>query len=111
MAGHPELPFIFGIAIPLLNADEEKLPTNEEAEQLNKIEDSLVETFEKELGVHNVLIITTNGMREFVFYTKEWKPEQYENTVKEIAKKHPEHKLQFMMQEDRKWDAVTSLLP
>ena len=111
MAGHPDLPFQIGVAIPLLHPNEQKLPTNEEMEQLNSIEDDLVQTLKKDQSVFDVLVITTNNMREFVFYAKEWKPEYYENQVKEVEKRHREHLLQFIMQEDKKWSNVTSLIP
>lgn len=111
MAGHPDFPYQIGIAVPLLRPNEYKLPTNEEAEQLNAIEDDLIATLKKDPNLSEVLIITTNGMREFVFYAREWKPEYYENQVKEVEKRHEEHQLQFIMQQDEKWNTVMSLVP
>ncbi|HTC95995.1 MAG TPA: DUF695 domain-containing protein [Terriglobales bacterium] len=102
--GHPEYPFQIGIAVPLLHPTEDGLPTNSEAQELGKIEDALNDKIAIDGSGIFVLIITYNGMREFVFYTKEWKPESFEQEVKSINA--DPHKLQFMMQHDPKWDAI-----
>ena len=88
------------IAVPLLSPTSEGLTTNEEEEKLWKLEDML-EAILKELLV--VLSIPTNGMREFVFYSKEWHPEFLEQEVKNVSVE-TDHKLQFMMQPDKKWE-------
>ena len=48
------------------------------------------------------MVVTFNGMREFVFYASEWKPEIYEQKVKSFDS--GKHELQFMMKRDPKWD-------
>lgn len=95
--------FQIGIAIPLLKPTEEGLTTNEEAESLFALEDAVESTLTENGNAIFVLAITTNGMRELVFYTKDWKPEDYEQKVKDSVK-YNEHKPQFMMQPDGNWD-------
>jgi hypothetical protein len=105
---HPQYPFQVGIATPLINPTSEGLTTNEEANELFQVEDLLQSLFENnEHGVF-VLTITTNGMREFVFYVSEWKPEVYAQKVKEINSQFKERELQFMIQEDQSWDTFKS---
>ncbi|HET9410041.1 MAG TPA: DUF695 domain-containing protein [Candidatus Sulfotelmatobacter sp.] len=100
--GHPEYPFQIGIAVPLLHPTEDGLTTDSEAQELGKIEDALNERIVRGGSGIFALTITYNGMREFVFYAKEWKPESFEQEVKSINA--GPHKLQFMMQRDSKWD-------
>lgn len=89
-----------GVAVPLLNPTLEGLTTNEEAEELWKLEEKLEEVLKEAIFV---VSITTNGMREFIFYAKEWKPEIFEQAVKNIIAEI-QHKPQFMMQADKEWN-------
>jgi hypothetical protein len=107
--GHPNYPFQIGIAVPLLNPTTEGLTTEEEAEVLSGVEDSLNLTLGENSEAVEVMVITTNGMREFVFYASEWKPEYFEKKVKNVDGKS--HQLQFIMQRDPKWETFSSLLP
>lgn len=108
--GHPQYPFQIGIATPLINPTSEGLTTNEEAEELFQIEDSLQSVFEKDDKGVCVLIITTSGMREFVFYVSEWNPEIYEQNVREINSHYENRELQFMIQKDKSWDTFKSYI-
>lgn len=108
-AGHPSYPFQIGVAIPLLNPTEDGLTTNTEADELGKIEDLLVEKLTTNNQSVFAMVITFNGMREFVFYASEWKPEFFEQEVKSINS--GAHELQFMMKRDPKWDTFIQLSP
>lgn len=105
--GHPEYPYQIGVAVPLKDPTTEGLPKNSELEALNAIEDLLYDTI---TDATLVATITTNGMREFVFYAKDWKPEIFEAQVKMIEAKQGTHRLQFMMQQDSSWSTFKSLL-
>ncbi len=96
-------PFQIGIAVPLLNPTSEGLTTDEEADTLWNLEDSLATALAQNGEAVFVASITTNGMREFVFYAKEWKPEYFEQKVNEVFV-GSEHGPQFMMQPDKNWD-------
>jgi|SRR6185437_71154 len=104
---HEHYPYQIGVAIPLLNPTVDGLPTDEEAEQLWAISDNLQSTLGTEYKALYVMSITTGGMREFVFYTSDWKPKEIEATVKSIEKKIGKHELQFMIQEDKNWKTYT----
>ena len=69
-AGQRELPMRLGIAVPLIAGDERGLPRIEEASQLDSIEEALFGAVESSGIGRIVLVITTNGMREFVAYTR-----------------------------------------
>ncbi len=109
MVGSERFPFQIGVVIPLKNPTEAGLPQGSELQELNLIEDELDAILSKD-GLLYVMSITTGGMREFVFYAPEWKPEYFESKVKTIQDKFEEHQLQFMMKCDPKWETYTSLL-
>src|SRR5215471_3398461 len=64
-----------GVAIPLRNPRPDGLPDKVESEQLRSIEDALIVASNEHAIL--VAIITTSGMREFVFYTGagDWMPD------------------------------------
>lgn len=90
-----------GVAIPLLCPNDAGLPTKEESETLNQIEDELSRQFEKDQLSLLVLVITTSGMREFIFYTKG--PQSCEQILPEIAASFPLYEFQTYTEEDKKW--------
>jgi hypothetical protein len=105
--GHPEYPFQIGVAVPLKHPTPDGLPTNQEAHLLNDIEDKLTKVLTTSVLV---MIITTSGMREFVFYEKTWRPEELEAQVKSVNKEHPDHQLQFIMKHDPNWSIIKPFL-
>ncbi len=107
--GHPNYPFQIGVAVPLLTPTKDGLTTNEEAEVLGKIEDNLNQTLSQKSEAVEAMVITTNGMREFMFYASEWKPEYFEKEVKSVEPMG--HELQFMMQHDPKWKTFQQFSP
>lgn len=102
--GHTGYPYQIGIAIPLIEASKEGLPSKEEGNRLYEFEDALTEALATNGETAFALSITTNGMRELVFYASELKPEYYEAKVKAVAQQFPEHELQFMIQSDPDWN-------
>ena len=107
--GHPQYPFQIGVATPLLSPTAEGLTVNLEAEVLGKIEEKLEASLTENNQAVLAFIITTNGMREFVFYASEWKPEIFEQKVKAIDAEG--HDLQFMMKHDKDWNTFKQFVP
>ncbi|MFA6274351.1 MAG: DUF695 domain-containing protein [Candidatus Paceibacterota bacterium] len=100
--GHVDYPFKIGIAVPFKSPTINGLLSDDEAEELGKIEDKLINLLDKEgLGVF-AFSITFDGMREFVFYMSEWKPEFFEKEIKSFNTKS--HQLQFIMETDPNWE-------
>ncbi len=65
---HPGLPIKLGFAVPLNSPDEGGLPTPDENEQLDAIEDTIrTRVAATTNGVH-ALVLTMGTMKEFVFY-------------------------------------------
>ncbi|MEN8241234.1 MAG: DUF695 domain-containing protein [Chloroflexota bacterium] len=101
IARHPQYPHQVGVAVPLNNPNEHGLPISAEGEQLNEIEDQLVDALEVKNESVFVGAISTNGMREFVFYTSD--PEQVIEKINAVQEKTETHKIQLIIQEDKDW--------
>lgn len=101
ISSNPEFMYRIGFAIPLLAPNEAGLPSNEEMASLNQIEDELSGQLEKERNSIQVLSITTSGMREFVFYTKDSKI--VEKVINDVRSRFPSHEIQYYVEEDKKW--------
>lgn len=106
--GHPQYPHQVGIAVPLNNPNEHGLPISVEGDQLNVIEDQLVDSLEVEKVSVFAGAISTNGMREFVFYTSN--PEQVVGKFKAIQGKTTSHEIQLMIKEDKDWQTYKTML-
>lgn len=102
LKGHPEYAYRVGVAIPLVAPNDDGLPSNEEMEVLNKIEDALSDAFEKQQASLHVLAVTTNAMREFIYYTLV--PAEIEARLNTVRLLFQDRELQFYIANDAKWD-------
>ena len=108
LARHPEYAHQVGIAVPLNSPNEHGLPESAEGEELGIIEDHLLDSLEIDNESLFVGVITTGGMREFVFYTSN--PDQVVNKFKTIQGLVSTHELQLMIQLDKDWRTFKNLL-
>jgi hypothetical protein len=90
-----------GIAVPLRIQELSGLPSSEEFEELNSIEDSICGLLEIERESLFVAAISTGGMREFVFYTRS--PELVKQKFQQLQSTISSHGIQLMIQLDRDW--------
>jgi hypothetical protein len=67
--GDQKYPYQIGIAIPLKTPLETGLPSSEENKIFFAIEDDIIAAFEANKGAILTLVISTNGMKEFVLYS------------------------------------------
>ena len=96
-----------GIAVPLRAPQPTGLPSPEEDGELGKIEDAICQSLEEQAESLLVAIITTGGMREFVFYTRA--PQQLERRFEQLRKQIASHEIQLMIQSDKTWEAYKLL--
>jgi hypothetical protein len=94
-----------GVAIPLLKPNESGLPSDSEIQILNQIEDELSAQFERNQMAIQVLSITTNGMREFVFYSRN--DLDIESCLGDIRAKFSSYKIQSYSEDDKDWGLYT----
>lgn len=102
-----EYPFQIGVTVPFVYKTEKDIPSDQEVDVLNEIEDGLSDLFEEKNDSFMVLVITSNNVREFVFYTKYWKPEVFQKEIKDLNQKFEKYILQFMMREDPEWSTYS----
>lgn len=91
----------FGVAVPLRTPEPNGLPSPEEGIQLGEIEDAICAFLEQQAESLFVAVITTNGMREFVFYTRD--PEHLKQRFEQLRKRITTHEIQLMIQPDKAW--------
>jgi hypothetical protein len=106
LAGDKRLGIKVGLAIPFHTSDPDGMPSPDEVALLDAAEEHIVE----ELSGHArlVLVLTTNGMREFVAYTGngEWLPE----FDKQLQSSVTSHRVQIDARTDPQWTAYTAFV-
>lgn len=101
-AGHPELAFRLGVAVPFVRPDESGFPDADETEAVNEIEDGLVDYLESSQGGVLTLVITTSGMREFVCYVRS--VDEGEAAAQAATAASDGHEVQYYVEEDPEWE-------
>jgi hypothetical protein len=90
-----------GIAVPLKKAETTGLPSPTEDALLGEVEDVICSSLEEHAESLLVAVITTGGMREFVFYTRE--PQRVQRRFEQLRNRITSHEIQLMIQSDRTW--------
>jgi len=88
-----------GIAVPLRSPEPTGLPSAEEAAELMGIEDTICPALEERGESVLVAIITTTGMREFVFYTRA--PGAVRQRFERLRDSIHGHEIQLMIRPDK----------
>lgn len=101
LAAHPDYRYRIGIAFPLRAPDEYGFPGEREAADLDAIEDTLQERLEDGQRSLQVLGISTGGMRELVFYTRD--PRYAEEVIASVRASVRTHEVQSYVEEDPEW--------
>jgi Family of unknown function (DUF695) len=96
-----------GIAVPLKSPEAKGLPEAAEDAVLSDMEDTICSSLEEQAESLFVAVITTGGMREFVFYTRE--PHRVEQRVGELRQRITSHEIQLMIQSDKTWRVYAQL--
>jgi hypothetical protein len=96
-----------GIAVPLRNAEPTGLPSPAEDAELGKVEDLLYNSLQEQAESLLVAIVTTSGMREFVFYTRD--AERVKLRFDQLRSHITSHDLQLMIQVDKAWGVYAQL--
>jgi hypothetical protein len=96
-----------GIAAPLHTPDAAGLPTPFESGELDALENDLCKIFEADMASLLVAVITCNGMREFILYTKD--PALAREQFEELKFRSFSHKIHMRLQPDKDWRLYTEL--
>jgi Family of unknown function (DUF695) len=108
-AGHKDFGIQIGVAVPLKDPSSNGLPTTGEDHQLGTIEARLSRDLESSGRAVLAAVITTSGMREFVFYSgsKDW----IQDWANGLQATTDTHQIQVLSQSDPKWSVYRSLAP
>ena len=103
----PGYEYQVGIAVPLGEVEATGLPRPAEDAVLGEMEDIICSSLEEHAESLLMAVITTPGMREFVFYTRE--PHRVEQHVIELRKRITSHEIQLIVQLDKTWRIYSQL--
>jgi hypothetical protein len=90
-----------GIAVALLSPNDEGLPTSSESAVLVSIEDALCDSLRAGTDVILTVVITTSGMREFVFYCAV--SAHVSSAVTSVRERFPSYEIQLIEENDPEW--------
>ncbi len=107
--GHASLGIKLGFAVPLNAPDQGGLPTPEENQELNDLEDIILQEVDRGAKGIYALILTTGTMREFVFYVAAGA--NIGAIHQAIQRRVSTHDVQCMAVKDPAWDAYTRFAP
>jgi hypothetical protein len=96
-----------GIAVPLKKAETTGLPSPAEDALLGEVEDVICNSLEEHAESLLVAVISTGGMREFVFYTRE--PQRVQQRFEQLRTRITSHEIQLAIQPDRTWRIYAQL--
>jgi hypothetical protein len=96
-----------GIAVPLRAPESTGLPSPAEDAELGEIEEVICSSLQEQAESLLVAVITTSGMREFVFYTRA--PEQLQQRFQQLRSRITSHQIQLMIQLDKAWGIYAQL--
>lgn len=98
-----------GIAVPFRASEPTGLPSPDEEAELGEIEDTVRQSFQEHAESLLVAIVTADGMREFVLYTRA--PEQLRQRFERLRNGFTSHEIQLIIQLDKDWEIYAELVP
>jgi hypothetical protein len=90
-----------GVAVAFLNPNVVGFPEVSERDALSGIEEDLCEALKAGTEVVQAVVITTGGMREFVFYCSA--PAKVHSAVQSIRARYPSYEIQLIEENDPDW--------
>ena len=107
LAASGTYPFQAGIAVRLNAPDERGFPSAEDSAALGRFEDEFVEALCGDTSVVFAAVLTTGGMREFVFYASD--EALLRERFRAWAATPKSHRVQLMVRRDPRWATYRAL--
>ena len=107
IAGHKRYPTQAGIAIKCNTPDEHGLPSPRDTAAFDAFEDQFEELFCEGQAALFAAAISTNGMREFVFYVSD--ESRFREQFRRWAETPKSHRIQMILRRDPSWSAYGTL--
>lgn len=109
VAGHADYGHRIGVAVPFQAPREDGMPGPSDTEPLNAIEDRLSDSLTAGLNCLPALVITTCGIREFVFYARD--PQAAEAAIEQVRAGAAPYELQATVEADPQWQLYRDMRP
>ena len=106
--GKPPSAHRVGVTFVLRAPNEHGLPDTAESETLNQFEDALLPALGVPGPAYLAVVITTNGFREFVFYTST--PESVAAKLDALRAQFAANEIQSYVERDADWDVYRSFV-
>lgn len=101
IVGNDRYPFRVGIAIPFISPQKDGMPNEDEIIVLERIEDLIYDYFQaKHTGIL-CIVITTQGMREFIVYSA---INRITDLTGSLSRHFPRYDIQHYVEQDKEWD-------
>lgn len=92
--------FRVGIAVPFTSPQHDGMPNEKELQSLARIEDMIYDYFNaKHIGVL-CIILTTQGMREFITYSAS---DNVAQLIEHLSQTFPAYDFQYYVEQDKDW--------
>lgn len=101
LVGHAAYPFRIGVATPVHQLAANGMPTSGENATLLELERQLAAALEAERHAILVVALTTNGVKEWVFYATD--PKAIQQRFEAFAPTVRTHRLQMVIEKDPGW--------
>ncbi|HYH75616.1 MAG TPA: DUF695 domain-containing protein [Candidatus Saccharimonadales bacterium] len=101
LCGDAAYPFRLGIAIPFLDPQKDGMPLKGENEIYNRIEDLICDYFEPHNSGVLCLVLTTQGMKEFILYTN---TDKLVDLIGSLKIHFSEYDIQHYVEQDTEWE-------
>lgn len=106
---HPSFRTRIGIAVPFTHPTENGLPGQEEIDQLSELEDAIRIRLREGNESLFAGVITTGGMREFVFYTSS--EAGAVARIESLRRETTHHEIQHVLNDDPDWQVFKTFAP
>ena len=102
-------PWLVAVELQIIDKNDNGHPTDQEAAQLNAIQEKLETWLKNQHTVHSVARVTRNGFRDLLVYIDKPKltQEEVNNFFTDIQK---EREVNFAIQQDPNWGAVSGFI-
>jgi hypothetical protein len=102
-------PFLVGVELEVIEKNDNGHPLDEDAARLNQIQDEIEAFLKQKHTVHSVARVTRNGARDILIYIDTPKLTQ-EEVAAFCDKIQKERRINFGIQKDSAWSAVSSFV-
>ena len=102
-------PWWIQVTLELVDTDDRKMPTDNEAQVLNELEDKIEKFIKEKHKTHFIGRVTQNGFRDIIFYVDQPRFDQ-ENTNLFFDKVQEQRRVNFNMEKDINWNNISGLI-